>query len=468
MSAIPFTPPALENELQKWGIPFIPPLVAQEQRQVVEATHPQVVLVPPVTVFRPPSPTVAFTSEAAATMQVASHPATTSPSLAPYVAHLVVPPSQNSISVPPSTGIAVATWGATGPVSQFLPTDELLVWSYADYIVANKGKAREWLVEGLLPRAGIVMLAGEPMVGKSLIVALLTSALSSGNAFLGRKTMKTGTLLVKLEHDSAGFSDNLEKIAKGAGLDELDLAVVEPAPGHMFDLFDAEMVSWIATHADERECGLVVVDCLRAATSMDENVSAEPAALRPVLAKLSGNGRRLVLLVHHLDKAGTGPRGSGDFSAMVDTLLILRRAGDTLRLTARHHTTSTVELGLKVTFGAERITVEEAASAKQVAGGSHQTAAIRAAIISVLTNQPLSARKLREQVTEKVKCAATMVDEVRNAMETDKLITRKNVGKAHEWKLSPEGSETQKTGEEHAVGASSSPLVASSSMPGST
>lgn len=72
----------------------------------------------------------------------------------------------------------------------FLSMDELL---------CKPDEQHQWVVQDLLPTAGLSVLAGKPKIGKTTLVRFLALCVSRGEEFLGRKTMKGKVLYIALE-----------------------------------------------------------------------------------------------------------------------------------------------------------------------------------------------------------------------------------------------------------------------------
>ncbi len=228
---------------------------------------------------------------------------------------------------------------------------KLRALTFAEFIAANQDRPREWIVDGLLPASGVVMLAGDALVGKTIIVELLAAAMTTATPFLGRATQPGSMLLLKLEHGDAGFADQLEAVARGAGVAELDLAILTPTREQGVDLFSDESLGQVVDEVQRVDPAVIVVDCLRAAGNFDENSSQQVADLRRRLVPLTDSCSRLVILIHHTDKkSARSPRGSGDLVAQVDSMLTLTRSDGALAMHAKHHFGAPVDVRFRLDF----------------------------------------------------------------------------------------------------------------------
>lgn len=62
---------------------------------------------------------------------------------------------------------------------------------YAAEMEGREPKPREWMVDGVIPRKTVVLLAGPPKIGKSLLVQQLLTAAALGHNWLGRQTIQS-------------------------------------------------------------------------------------------------------------------------------------------------------------------------------------------------------------------------------------------------------------------------------------
>lgn len=128
-------------------------------------------------------------------------------------------------------------------------------------------------------------------------------------------------------------------------------------------LDSADDVQKLGGHLDANGTDVVVLDSFRRFSTADENSSQSVAdALNQVRAlacsQETGAANRLVAVIHHLGRNGL-PRGSTDFTAVVDsTLRVERRAGG-WRLRAEHHGAAPFSCDAVVTETDEVLHVED-------------------------------------------------------------------------------------------------------------
>ena len=183
----------------------------------------------------------------------------------------------------------------------------------------RKAPQVDWLLEGYLARGDLALLAGKPKLGKSWFTMALATAISNGADYFLGVPIKNGKVLYFDEENpedvvysrmlhSLGHRkwENLRYVS-GGGL-RLD---THP------ELLMQETILYQPI--------LVVIDSLARVHAKEENSFVEMSTiLNGILKPLARETGATVLLIHHHDKAGHGPRGSGDIEAAVDTILNLR------------------------------------------------------------------------------------------------------------------------------------------------
>ena len=191
----------------------------------------------------------------------------------------------------------------------------------------------DWIITDLIPRPSIIMLFGEPKVGKSWLALQIALAVAQGHDNLMGHTIKPTTVLY-LQFDTSEFVWRYR--LRGLVKDGVSLAGPvymlhpEDQPTRVnilneqhFNLFRA----MIATC----DPGLVVIDVLREIHNSDEQDSTQMKWVGDAIAELC-QGRALLLL-HHPRKPSTDPkaqfntitaaRGSSYLAGKVDVLWLI-------------------------------------------------------------------------------------------------------------------------------------------------
>ena len=182
----------------------------------------------------------------------------------------------------------------------------------------------DWLLDGFIPKGGIVLLAGSPKGGKSTFTRLMLRACGEGGGFIGRYIHSMRVLVVSEESPSIWKSKTADM---GIG----DHIGIMPRPFTMKPSMDdfAELVDCLCEEVRSNRYELVVFDTLsHLLPCRDENDSATmETALAPIRA-ISEVGAA-VLLIHHTRKSGgeygDGVRGSTAITAFTDINITLSR-----------------------------------------------------------------------------------------------------------------------------------------------
>lgn len=185
-------------------------------------------------------------------------------------------------------------------------------------------------VAGKLAPEGLVILAGKPKMGKSMMALDLGIAVASGNQALGSFQVDRGTVLyLALEDGERRLQDRLKRLLAG-----------NVAPNDLHFVTDwrrmdqgglAYLDAWLHSHPKAR---LVIIDTLarfRPPSKKRSDVYLEDYGVAAELKRLADKHHVAILLIHHLRKEpGLDPldeiSGSTGLTGAADTILIMKRA----------------------------------------------------------------------------------------------------------------------------------------------
>ncbi len=206
------------------------------------------------------------------------------------------------------------------------------------------GHRHSWLIEGLWTSQAVGILGGQPKCGKTWLALDMTVSVASGSPCLGAFPVHSRgpVLLYAAEDSGAALRARLETLARNRSLDfdRLDVRVIT-ADSLRLDLpvDQSRLEATVTLHRPV----LLVLDPLVRVHMIDENVSAQMAALLGYFRTLQRKTGVAVALVHHARKqvspgagAGYSLRGSSDLYAWLDSFLYLRKNRDQLTLSAEH------------------------------------------------------------------------------------------------------------------------------------
>lgn len=157
---------------------------------------------------------------------------------------------------------------------------------------------RPWLVDGLLPMAGLSIVAAKPKVGKSTLARNLALTIARGETFMDRKTAQGPVVYLALEEKRAEVQRHFQRMG----------ALVEPVFIHV-GAAPEEAVNELALAITLHKPVLAIIDpLLKLVRVTNANDYAEVTlALEPLIELARTSGCHL-LCVHHL---GKGERSGG-------------------------------------------------------------------------------------------------------------------------------------------------------------
>ena len=194
---------------------------------------------------------------------------------------------------------------------------------------------RPQLVPGLLPK-GLIIMAGQPKVGKSYAMLNLAIAAAQGGVMWSTFNIEeaTNTLYVAYESDYNEIKERTHQILCGEqapdnlfflkmGLDDIDLRL------------DAEGLLRLSDYVTARRIGLVIIDTWQRARPLDDNhrgnaYERDSDLLIPVQS-LTKVLDITTVLVHHTRKGvdETNPfneiSGSTGFQAIADSMMLMKK-----------------------------------------------------------------------------------------------------------------------------------------------
>src|SRR5215471_3116239 len=219
---------------------------------------------------------------------------------------------------------AVAEPAASPPVAQ----DSRFRFTALEDLLAQPPEITRFVVDGLLPSAGVSLIGAKPKVGKSVLARNLAMSVASGTPFLGRAVTQGKVLLLALEEKRTEVAGHFRRM--GAS-DELILVHVGAAPATSREGI-AALAAAIAEHQPIMAIGDPVLKLVRVRDSSD--YAELTRELEPVI-ELARNTGVHIAVTHHLGKlereGGDDVLGSTAIFGAVDTLMVLRRRKDTRR-----------------------------------------------------------------------------------------------------------------------------------------
>ena len=187
----------------------------------------------------------------------------------------------------------------------------------------------EWLVDGVLPRDGVLLITGEAGIGKTWMVLALAMALDGGKPWLDEfSTIATKVLMIDEESSPSLLKDRFQKLkAQTSG------TLMLVGAGVMLD--DDQRYDALEDLMEREQPGVVVMDSLVRFHGADENHSGEMAKVNGRIDRLRRKHNCAFVICHHRKKPGMGPsdpanafRGSSEIKAFPDVHIDIQRGPD--------------------------------------------------------------------------------------------------------------------------------------------
>jgi len=198
------------------------------------------------------------------------------------------------------------------------PRRIIRAWDEIPDVMTMAAPRTEWVVEGIIPRASVTLLAGEPGSYKSWLALALLRSVAAGGKFLERDCAAMSVLYLDRENPLTVVRERIAMLGiESLGTSRIWGGWLPDAPPALGDARLLEM-------ARERR-PLLIFDSLIRFHGADENSATEMAEVMQHLRALANVGATVVA-IHHKPKAvGSHYRGSSDIAGGVDTAFSLSR-----------------------------------------------------------------------------------------------------------------------------------------------
>jgi len=178
----------------------------------------------------------------------------------------------------------------------------------------------EWLVEGLLPRRGILLKTGPGGIGKSWGTHDLTIALCTGRDWLGLGTKKARILVIDEENDAALLRYRYERLLRAENVVAHQLQNLFLLCQTGLRLDNPTDIGALNQCLYELNPDVVIIDSLIRFHDGDENDAGHMAKVFGQLKRLMNANDCAFVVTHHAGKMnGRSSRGSTDIVAAVDS-----------------------------------------------------------------------------------------------------------------------------------------------------
>jgi hypothetical protein len=186
--------------------------------------------------------------------------------------------------------------------------------------------ASAYLVKGLVPRGGLIVVWGAPKCGKSFWTLDVAMHVARGVLYRGRR-VKQGTVVYLALEGGEGFARRIEAYRRQHKVDT--------SPFHLI----TDRIDLISDHkaliaavreqiGDDGAPVLIVIDTLNRSLVGSESSDEDMAAYGRAADAIREAFDCAAIIVHHCGVDGSRPRGHTSLGAAVDALLAVSRDGE--------------------------------------------------------------------------------------------------------------------------------------------
>jgi hypothetical protein len=196
------------------------------------------------------------------------------------------------------------------------------------------GSERVYLVKGIIPRIGLVVVWGPPKCGKSFWTFDLVMHVALGWEYRGRRVQQGAVVYLALE-GGKGFEGRVEAFRQR-------FLPEDPDAVPFFLIADAlnlvkehsELIGCIRLQAHEQPPAVVVIDTLNRSLAGSESDDKDMSAYIRAADAIRDAFGCVVIIVHHCGVDASRPRGHTSLAGAVDAQLAVKRdAGDNIIVT---------------------------------------------------------------------------------------------------------------------------------------
>ncbi len=299
-------------------------------------------------------------------------------------------------------------------------TNELIIYDVAE-LLALDVPAPEFLIDGLIPRRGAVLVNGKAKSGKTLLAVQLALSVASGRPFLDTyKVLAPGPVLLLEQDDPSGAAsvkDILRRsVSSVAGL-PFYLAPQVPFT------FGMEFLDWLGAEIERRGLRLVVLDsytALRGSRKAGGDIVKQEQTDMRMLDEVAKRLDCTIVLLHHTSKGSVSldwtEQGAGSFAMgmAVEALLHVSRYAELgiaaperlVRVQGRHLTGT--EFALR--FRKESLDYDHV-----IEGGAASMYPVLVSLKSVFGTKPFSPKDLTHNTGVSAATAHRQIERLRQA-----------------------------------------------------
>ena len=188
-----------------------------------------------------------------------------------------------------------------------------------------EGAPLEWIIKGVLPKAGLGVIYGASGSGKSFMILDMLASIAEGIPWRGFRVNKARVIYVAAE-GAAGLRRRTQALTRERKISVENIGVIADAPNLLADEDAEGLVDALCRFKGD----LIVIDTLaQAMPGGDENSSKDMGGLLERARRIHDRTGGMVLLIHHAGKdAARGARGWSGLRAAADFEAEVTRDGE--------------------------------------------------------------------------------------------------------------------------------------------
>lgn len=202
-----------------------------------------------------------------------------------------------------------------------------------------------YVVRGLIPREGLVLVYGPPKCGKSFWVMDMVLRVSLNWPYRGRK-VKNGNVVYLACEGVSGITARIEAFRNEFLQEDITHVPFYLIPSAI-DLIKKhqKLAADIKAHLEENPINIIVIDTLNRSLSGDENKSQDMGDYIKAADYLREFFHCTVIIIHHSGYDATHARGHTSLPAAIDTQIAVSRDKDTNAVIAKIELMKDGEMG---------------------------------------------------------------------------------------------------------------------------
>jgi AAA domain len=217
---------------------------------------------------------------------------------------------------------AEATERASEPIAKSKSLVAFPLVRFGDLSITTE---RDYLIKGVLPRVGLVLIWGPPKCGKSFWGMDTALHVALGWQYRNRKTQQASVVYLALE-GHGGYARRIEAFKKYHNVKDAPFYLLRSKINLVRKV--EQLIKDIEAQLGDERPGVIFVDTLNRSLSGSESSDEDMAKYLEAAGKIEEHFSCCVVVIHHCGLDATRPRGHTSLTAAVDVQIAIKRGGD--------------------------------------------------------------------------------------------------------------------------------------------